>query len=162
MRTESPDLEHAQLFNALFGAIGRLRRQVGRLAGRAFYEPGLSAAQAEFLRLVGRNPGISVKMAAAELGLAPNSVSTFVTALVRAGLVVRQPDPDDRRIGRLSLAADAQEQADATRRRRSDVVSRAVGELTAAERTELAAGLRVIGKLTDLLQVYEQQRNGET
>lgn len=148
---------HAQLFTSLFGAMGRLRRQVGRLAGRSFDEPGLSAAQGEFLRLVGRTPGISVKVAAAELGLAPNSVSTFVTALVKANLVVREPDPLDRRVMRLTLAEHAQQVADAARRRRVAVVAVALEQLTDAERADLLRGVAVITKVTDLLAAYEKE-----
>ncbi|MCU1639843.1 MAG: MarR family transcriptional regulator [Nocardia sp.] len=155
-------VEPAQMFSLLFGAMGRLRRQLGRIAGRSFDGPDLSAAQAEFLRLVGRQPGVSVKAAAAELGLAANSVSTFVTALVKAGLVVREPDLLDRRMMRLSLTADAQQLADSTRLRRQELVSWAVDQLTADQRADLRRGLDVITTLTDLLHEHEQREKGET
>jgi DNA-binding MarR family transcriptional regulator len=147
---------HAQLFTSLFDAMGRLRRQVGRQAGRSFDEQGLSVAQGEFLRLVGCMPGISVKAAAAELGLAPNSVSTFVTALVKAKLVVREADPLDRRVMRITLAGRAQQVADAIRRRRLAVVSSALDQLTDDERADLLRAVAVMTKLTDLLAASEE------
>ncbi|MFE3195378.1 MarR family winged helix-turn-helix transcriptional regulator [Nocardia sp. NPDC059240] len=159
---ESRDAEdHAELLTLLFGSMGRLRRQVGRLAGRSFDEPGLSGAQSEFLRLIGRRPGMSVKEAAAELGSAANSVSTLVTGLVGAGLVVREPDPHDRRTMRLSLTPDAQRIADATRRHRHAVVADALDELTETERAQLRNGLAAMTRLTDLLHEREHSRGGD-
>lgn len=153
--------EYAELMTLLFGSMGRLRRQVGRLAGRSFDEPGLSGAQSEFLRLVGRRPGISVKEAAGELGSAANSVSTLVTELVKAGLLVREPDPRDRRTMRLSLAPDAQVIADATRRERHSVVAEALDQLTETERAQLRSGLAAMIRLTDLLHEREHSPRGE-
>lgn len=139
----------------LLGSFGRFRRQVARLAGRSFDRSGVSDSQAEFLRLVGRNPGISVKAAATEMGLAANSVSTFVTALVQADLLVREQDPADRRVTRLSLPRPVQRLVDETRRRRHGFITSALGELTAAERHDLLRGLAVIDKLTDSLHEHE-------
>ncbi|MQY23437.1 MarR family winged helix-turn-helix transcriptional regulator [Nocardia macrotermitis] len=147
-----------ELVGGMLRVFGRFRRQVRRLAGRVFDQPGISDAQAEFLRLVSRHPGISVKAAAAELGLAPNSVSTFVSALVKTDLLVREQDPEDRRASRLSLTPDVQRSVDETRRRRHELVGAALGELTAREREDLARGLAVVEKLTDLLHEREQRR----
>lgn len=149
---------HSELFALLFSSMGRLRRQVGRLAGRSFDESALSGAQTEFLRLVGRRPGISVKEAAAELGSAANSVSTLVTESVKAGLLVREPDPADRRATRLSLTPDARRLADESRRHRIEVVAYALDRLTPTERDELRAGRRAMTRLTDVLHDYEQNR----
>ncbi|MBB5915387.1 DNA-binding MarR family transcriptional regulator [Nocardia transvalensis] len=147
--------ENAELVGGLLSSFGRFRRQVARIAGRSFDRTGVSAGQAEFLRLVGRNPGISVKAAAAELGLAPNSVSTLVTALAKAELLIRESDPGDRRVMRLSLPAAVQRTVDETRRRRHGLVGAALAELTAAERDELVRGLAVVDKLTGILHEYE-------
>ncbi|MBU3061786.1 MarR family transcriptional regulator [Nocardia sp. NEAU-G5] len=140
----------------MLGAFGRFRRQVRRLAGRAFDQPGISDSQAEFLRLVARRPGISVKEVAAEMGLAANSVSTFVSALVKAELLVREQDSDDRRVMRLSLPASVQRTVDETRRRRHEIVAVALDDLSVGERADLIRGLAVIDKLTGLLHEREQ------
>lgn len=158
MTTPPTIATHAELVGRLLSAFGRFRRQVGRIAGRSFDQTDVSASQAEFLRLVGRNPDISVKSAAAEMGLAPNSVSTFVTALVKDGLLLREPDPADRRVMRLSLPAHAQRTADETRKRRHGIVATALDELTSHERDQLIHGLAVIDKLTGILHEHEQGR----
>ena len=92
----------------LFATVGRFRRQVRRSGGRPAIGSGLPESQAELLRLVGRQPAISVRQAAAELGLAANTASTLVSRLSADGLLVRTVDPDDRRVGRLRLTETAQ------------------------------------------------------
>jgi DNA-binding MarR family transcriptional regulator len=54
------------------------------------------------LAAVAAGPGWHAKDLAAECALDPSTVSRAVAALVRAGLVVRAPDPDD---GRASVLA---------------------------------------------------------
>ena len=103
------------LVTDLFSTVGRFRRTLRRSGPRGFDLSGVTESQAELLRLVGRQPGISVSAAAAELGLAPNSASTLVSKLSADGLLVRTPDPEDRRVGRLALTAPAQRLADASR-----------------------------------------------
>lgn len=92
------------------------------------------------------------------MGLAPNSVSTFVTALVKDDLLVREPDPADRRVMRLSLPAHVQRDVDDIRRRRHDIVATALDALTPAERDDLLRGLAVVDKITELLHDHEQGR----
>ena len=81
----------------VFGVVGRFRRQLRRSAGRGFESARLTESQSELLWLVGRRPGISVRAAAAELGLVPNTASTLVSKLVAAGLLIRTVDETDRR-----------------------------------------------------------------
>ena len=134
----------------LFSTVGRFRRTVRRAAGSSF--TGLTESQAELLRLVARQPGISVSAAAAELGLAANTASTLVSKLSAEGLLVRTPDPDDRRVGRLELTAPAQELADASRAARRAVLAEALDELDDDDTRALADGLRVLASLTATLQ----------
>ena len=77
--------------------LGRFRRQLRRAAGTGYAPGQLSESQAELLRLVSHRPGMSVSVAAAELGLVPNTASTLVSKLSCAGLLERTTDPADRR-----------------------------------------------------------------
>ncbi|KDE99994.1 MarR family transcriptional regulator [Mycolicibacterium aromaticivorans JS19b1 = JCM 16368] len=133
----------------LFGTVGRFRRTVRRTAGTSF--AGLTESQAELLRLVARQPGISVSAAAAELGLAANTASTLVSKLSSDGLLTRNPDPDDRRVGRLTLTPPAQKLADASRAARRAALSQALDQLDDDARA-LAEGMRVLAALTATLQ----------
>ncbi|BBZ78370.1 MarR family transcriptional regulator [Mycolicibacterium anyangense] len=140
------------LVTDLFRTVGRFRRTLRRSAGGPFAAPGLTESQAELLRLVGRQPGISVSAAAAELALAPNTASTLVSKLSTDGLLVRTPDPADRRVGRLALTEPAQQLADASRSARRAALAEALGQLDDEDVRALTAGLRVLAAITDTLQ----------
>jgi DNA-binding MarR family transcriptional regulator len=144
---------HTELVTELFGVVGRLRRQLRRsTGGRGFDRTGLSQSQAELLRLVGRNPDISVREAAAELSLAPNTASTLVSKLAADGLLIRRVDDADRRVGRLRLATSAQRIADDSRHARRAALAGALDELTPSQIDDLAKGLKAIAELTRILQ----------
>ena len=139
------------LITDLFGTVGRFRRQIRRTAPRGFDGTRLTESQAELLRLVGRQPGISVSRAAAELGLVANTASTLVTRLAGDGLLIRDVDPDDRRVGRLRLSEPAQRLADASRTARRAALADVLAELDDDEIASLATGLAVLDKMTRLL-----------
>jgi DNA-binding MarR family transcriptional regulator len=139
------------LATELFNVVGRFRRQLRRSTGRGFDSSGLTSSQAEMLRLVGRQPGISVREAAAELGLVPNTASTLVSKLAADGLLIRTVDADDRRIGRLRLTEPAQRIADASRAARRAALSAVLDELDDRQIDRLAEGLAVLAEITRLL-----------
>ncbi len=141
----------SELAVELFGTVGRFRRQVRRSAGPAIGS-ALPESQSELLRLIARRPGISVREAAAELGLAANTASTLVSRLTGAGLLVRTSDPDDRRVGRLRLTPESQRLADESRAARRAALGRALDRLDDAETKRLTDGLSVLATLTDLLR----------
>ena len=144
------------LVTELFGVVGRFRRQLRRSAGRSFDAAGLTEAQAELLRLVGRRPGVSVREAATELGLVPNTASTLVSKLVGDGLLIRTVDANDRRVGRLRLTAPAQRIADASRASRRAAIAEVLDQLGETDIEALAMGLQVMTKVTDLLNERQQ------
>jgi DNA-binding MarR family transcriptional regulator len=143
---------HTDLTSELFSVVGRFRRQLRRSAGRSFDSARLTESQAELLRLVGRRPGISVSMAAAELGLVANTASTLVSKLTGDGLLVRAVDPEDRRVYRLRLTEPAQQMVDASRAARRTVLAEVLATLEESERADLARGLEVLDDMTRLLQ----------
>lgn len=136
----------------VFRVVGRFRRQLRRAAGRGFDTDGLTQSQVELLRLVGRQPGISVREAATELALVPNTTSTLVTKSVADGLLVRTVDPDDRRVGRLRLTEPAQAIADESRAARRTTLAAVLDQLDPDERDDLARGLAVLARMTRILQ----------
>jgi DNA-binding MarR family transcriptional regulator len=146
----------ADLVAELFTTIGRLRRQVRRSGGGPPIGTGLPESQAELLRLVGRQPGISVRHAAAELGLAANTASTLVSRLSADGLLVRTVDPDDRRVGRLRLTESSQRIADESRASRRAALGAVLERLDADQIERLTDGLAVLADVTRLLREEEQ------
>ncbi|KAA0099926.1 MarR family transcriptional regulator [Mycolicibacterium sp. P1-18] len=139
----------------LLSTAGRLRRQVRRSAGGPRIGSGLPESQAELLRLVGRQPEISVRHAATELGLAPNTASTLVSRLCADGLLVRTVDPDDRRVGRLRLTPSAQRVADESRVGRRAALGAVLERLEPDQRDRLQDGLTVLAEVTRLLHEEE-------
>jgi DNA-binding MarR family transcriptional regulator len=137
----------------LMATAGRFRRQMRRSGGGQRIGSGLPESQAELLRLVGRQPGISVRHAAAELGLAPNTASTLVSRLSAEDLLVRTPD--DRRVGRLRLTESAQRIADESRAVRRAALGAVLARLDADQLNRLHDGLTVLAEVTYLLREEE-------
>jgi DNA-binding MarR family transcriptional regulator len=140
------------LAGELFTAVGQFRRQVRRSGGRPVIGTGLPESQAELLRLVGRQPDISVRQAATELGLAANTASTLVSRLSADGLLVRTADPNDRRVGRLRLTGSAQRIVDASRAARRAALASVLDRLDTDQIDRLADGLAVLADVTRLLR----------
>ncbi len=140
-----------ELAAELLGTVGRFRRKVRALGGRPSIGTGLPESQAELLRLIGRRPGSSVREAAAELGLAPNTASTLVSQLSADGLLLRTVDPDDRRVGRLRLTDSAQRLADESRAARRAALRAALERLDETQIEDLTRGLKVMTELTRIL-----------
>ena len=136
----------------VFRVVGRFRRQLRRSVGRGFDSARLTESQSELLWLVGRQPGISVSAAAAELGLRPNTASTLVSKLVASGLLTRRVGATDRRVGELGLAEPTQQIVDAFRAARRALLSEVLGELDDGQIESLAKGLDVLDTMTRLLQ----------
>jgi DNA-binding MarR family transcriptional regulator len=148
----------------LLPAVGAVRRLLRRLAGPFVTTMPLEAplevstSQREVLLMVGKRPGRSVAEIADELGLAPNTVSTIVTQLVGAGLLARETDPQDRRVGRLTLTAPAQEALDAARARRRGVLHEALDRLSPRQLADLAAGIDALEALAEELRSLEREQ----
>jgi DNA-binding MarR family transcriptional regulator len=136
----------------VFRVVGRFRRQLRRSAGRGLDSARLTESQSELLWLVGRRPGISVSIAAAELGLVPNTASTLVSKLVANGLLIRTVGETDRRVGQLRLAEPTQQIVDASRAARRALLAEVLGELDDDQIDSLTNGLEVIDTMTRLMQ----------
>jgi DNA-binding MarR family transcriptional regulator len=153
-----PDQDDTALAEALFTAMGVLRRYTRRSVGRPWPVESLGGSQIELVRLIRRQPGTSVADAAAELGLAANTVSTLVGQLTEAGLVRRSPDPADRRIVRLTLTDVARTRVEAWRDRRAALAADAITALSAAERARLVDALPVMDKIAQAMRPVEAVR----
>ncbi len=145
------------LAEALLATLGLMRRHVRRLAGQPWPQSPMTGSQSELIRLVRRNPGISVAEAAAELGLAANTVSTLVGQLTELGLLRRSPDERDRRVARLGLTPSAQRRVEAWRDRRIALVSQVLDRLDGADVAALRAALPTLDAVADRLRPAETE-----
>jgi DNA-binding MarR family transcriptional regulator len=145
-------IDQQAVADALLRETARIRRVGRRREGRPEELERLSGAQLELVRLVRRTPGVSVAQAAAELGLAANTVSTLVRRLSDEGLLVRTPDPTDRRVARLQLPQELARRAGAYRDRRMMALGAAIATLEPDEQATIAAATALLARVADELE----------
>ena len=135
---------------AAIGAVRRAARQAVRTSTRA---EALPPARSELLRLAARRPGIGVAEAAAELRLAPNSVSTMVSKLAEDGLLSRDRAARDARSVRLTVTEAGAARIEQWQDIRSDLAGRALELLPAADRRALAAAIPALTRLASQMEL---------
>jgi DNA-binding MarR family transcriptional regulator len=131
------------------GAVLRVARRAVRAAAHA---QALPPARSELLRLAARRPGISVAEAAAELRLAPNSVSTMVSKLAEDGLLSRGRGASDGRSVQLTVTDAGLARIGQWRDIRADLAGRAIERLSADEREALRAAIPALTRLAGLME----------
>lgn len=136
----------------VIAASSGLRRALRRRL-RSDDVSGLSDAQRELVRTVGRQPGIRVGEAALELHLAANTVSTLVTTLVAEGWLRRDTDPQDARSARLSLTPKAERRIEERRDRRLAMVAEAMRSLESEDQHRIASALPALERLVERVKV---------
>jgi DNA-binding MarR family transcriptional regulator len=139
------------LADDLLATMGSIRRSGRRVAARPVELSALTGAQLDLVRLVRRRPGVSVRQAADELGLAGNTVSTLVRQLTDAGMLTRRADDTDRRVARLDLTTAMERTVGALRDRRVAVLSAGMAALSPADQARLADALDVLRTLAETL-----------
>ena len=135
------------LAEELLAGMGALQRGLRRTGPDWPFGP-LTGAQADLLRLVREQPGISVAAAAGELGLAANTVSTLVRQLSEAELLVRTADPADRRVARLDLTETARDRLGRWRDGRAHALADAFHQMPPAQRQLIADAVPALAVLT--------------
>ncbi|MFF4779228.1 MarR family winged helix-turn-helix transcriptional regulator [Microtetraspora fusca] len=105
-------------------AFSRLKRRLGELAVSGDLSPGQASVLA---RLAKHGPASASELAAAER-VRPQSMATIVAALERAGMVERNPDPDDGRRLLVTLTELGRERRLDDRRARELWLARALQE----------------------------------
>jgi DNA-binding MarR family transcriptional regulator len=153
-----PSASTTDLAGELMRVVLSLRRVSRRRLQASLRLAPLPEAQRELLLVVETHPGVGVAAAAAELGLAGNSVSTLVNALTKAGLLRREVDPEDRRAVRLSLAPGGEQRLRTWRAERSAVVGDALERVGASQRRAIEAALPALHALVAVLAEGEGDR----
>jgi DNA-binding MarR family transcriptional regulator len=96
--------------------------------------------------------GLRVGDIARELGIKVPSATEQIIKLERAGLVSRQPDPDDSRAVQVVITPAGITAVDSANRRRNALVAKLLQELSGDELERLTAALPVIAKLNNAFQ----------
>ena len=138
-------------------AVLAFRRSLRRTARQDFNREALSPTEVELLALIRSRPGTGVAAAAAELRLAPNTVSTIVRKLVVIGLVHRDFDPADRRAARLTLTQAAEDRLADWRNHRADILTTAMAGLDVGERDVITRAIPLLEKLSGVLDASRRE-----
>ena len=145
----------------LVRAVGTVRRTLRRAARQASAAEPLSPAQSELLRLAAAQPTLTVAEAAAELRLAPNTVSTLVSKLTAKGLLERGRSDSDGRTVRLSVTAAARRRIAEFRDLRAELAGRALAGLSRDDQETLAAAVPALMRLAARLAEASGKEPGD-
>jgi DNA-binding MarR family transcriptional regulator len=107
---------------------------------------GLSLARTKVLMRLSARGALRQSALAAELGLAPHSITDIVDALERAGLAERQPDPTDRRAKLVAITSAGQACLGVANATRDRLLTQIFGALSQEERATL---LRLLDTLDE-------------
>jgi DNA-binding MarR family transcriptional regulator len=120
--------------------LARLLRRQG--------DTGLSPSQISALTSIERHGPMTLGGLADHERVAPPSITRVVEKLVERGLVVRVPDPVDRRVTRVSTTPAGDTLLAEVRARKDLWLASRLAELDDGQRARLAAALDVIDALT--------------
>lgn len=99
------DEKRQQLIKEIIEVMAVMRRNMGARQQR-YSRRHLNPAQAELLHIIARHEGLSIKEIADILKITGSAVTQHVESLVKAGFVVREVDPKDRRTVRVKLSGE--------------------------------------------------------
>ena len=114
-------------------------------------EGELTAAQLSLLSMISHG-GLRVGDIAKNLGIKVPSATEQIIKLERAGLVTRQPDPDDSRAVQVALTKAGAAAVESANQRRNAMVAELLQNLSTEEVDALAAALPVISKINSSFQ----------
>jgi DNA-binding MarR family transcriptional regulator len=135
--SSSVDAEDLETARRLGAAISRLMRAATRARAQDAANGGVFHSMALLVTLMESGPLRSASLADAVLS-DPSTISRQVAALVDQGLVVREPDPEDRRATLLAIS-DAGREAVAQKMRLRDLhLAHMTADWSARDRARLA------------------------
>jgi len=125
-------------------AFWSAKHALAQASATAFARHGLHEGQQWVLRSLWREDGLSPGEIARRLGVATPTVTRTATRMAAAGLLRREPHPDDRRMVRLRLTDRGRALEKVIDAEISQVTDRALASLTGAERAALVSALEKV------------------
>src|SRR5579884_1609154 len=124
----------------------RLRLSATRLARRLRQESGagLSPSQQSALAVIANDGPLTLGALAEHERVAPPSITKVVSKLEADGLVIRTPDPADRRVCRVAVSPDGAALLEESRRRKTAWLTARISELDDDGRRRLADALDIL------------------
>jgi DNA-binding MarR family transcriptional regulator len=140
--TERPDEARAPRPAEVVEALLRLTNTLRRRHDARFADYELSGPRMRLLGAMSGRPRLRMGDLAARLGLSARTITTLVDALEREGLLIRRPDPTDRRATLVELTATGGGYLERVKAVQQELAEQFVAPLSAAERTQLYDLLR--------------------
>lgn len=137
---------------SLTDVVTRLRRALRTSIRSEWPWDSLPMARVELLQTLAERPPMRVGDLAAELRLAPNTVSGLVGQLIDGGLVARAGDPTDRRVALLSVTPLGHEKLAVWQSAHEKRLGAALDRLEPAERADIVRALAALDRLVDHLR----------
>ncbi|HEV7317590.1 MAG TPA: MarR family transcriptional regulator [Ensifer sp.] len=129
---------------------------VHRLVNTTMAEEGVSLARSKFLFYLSSLGPCRCADIASALGFSPRTVTEAIDGLERDGMVVREPDPEDRRAKIISITDRGRVALDAALEPRHRTIEALFSALDECERTEL---FRLLGRLRDKASEIDENRH---
>jgi DNA-binding MarR family transcriptional regulator len=128
----------------------RLRLSATRLARRLRQESGagLSPSQQSALAVISNHGPLTLGALAEHERVAPPSITKVVSKLESDGLVIRTPDPVDRRVCRVAISPEGASLLEESRRRKTLWLTARITDLDPERQRRLADALDVLDELT--------------
>jgi DNA-binding MarR family transcriptional regulator len=142
-RRERPDLDHSPI--GVIGRVSRLARELEQRLETVYREYGLEPGWHDVLATLRRSgPPYRLRPTdvASSLMLTSSGATKRLDHLERAGLIARQPDPDDRRGTLITLTPAGSSLIDKLTKAHMANEHRLLGALSESERRRLADLLR--------------------
>jgi DNA-binding MarR family transcriptional regulator len=140
----------------------KLYHQVSRLVNECMMDEGVSLARSKFLLLLEcQGPQRSTDIACA-LGFAPRTVTEAIDGLERDKLVVREPDPKDRRAKIVSITDTGRSVINAAQQPQHKTIEAIFSALSETQKDQLAEIIQVLSSRTDEIQRSRNEDIGVT
>lgn len=125
-------------------SVLRAEKAVVRLLSRELAPLGLKIAQLDLLMNLRRHPGASQHEIAKRLLVGRSNVTMLLPSLEKDGLVLREPDPGDKRAFRLSLTQAGEKLLDQALKIYTAIIDRVMAQSSPAECDQMGELMRRI------------------
>lgn len=127
----------AEVVHALVSAAHIIERMVNAELARQGLQNGWSGPRLRLMLAVEKAGRLRMGELTGKLGITARAVTTLVDGLEKEGLLLRKPDPGDRRATLLEVTDEARSQFERIRAVQREVSARIAGALSRAERKRL-------------------------
>jgi DNA-binding MarR family transcriptional regulator len=139
--------DNEQLIADIMGAQQRLQHLFAYDRSDPLFSSHLTLSQLKILMLLSRSAGMSGSELAEEIGVGLAALSGMIDRLVTNDLVIRQEDPHDRRVRRISLSKAGRELIAGIITAGAEKEHRLLSRLTAEELSALAGSMNLLAKV---------------